>query len=193
MPTRKSPAEKKVLAYQKDHIVNAEYPHAFRRQWPVKKARANRAFRRQAHQLLNEVDSATLDQDDSGEVQLETVRRRVVRKWGSPAPLGAWVEERKRLRVVRTAHNFFKTPYASHQHRERFTAFLATLVEGRAGNSRELAVFLNDLLDAPESAERPPYPYGASPGQRQWLTAFLYDSPEWEPRLRAWIRQLLIA
>jgi len=38
MSTRKPPAEKKRLAYQKDHIVNAEYPHAFRRQWPVKKA-----------------------------------------------------------------------------------------------------------------------------------------------------------
>ncbi len=192
MSTRKPPAEKKALAYQKDHIVDAEYPHAFRRKWPVKKARANRAFRRRAHQLLNEVDSVTLDQDDSGEVRLETVRRREVRKWGSAIPLGARVEERKRLRVMRTAHNYFKTPYAGNLHRERFTAFLASLVEGRTENSRELALFLNDLLDAPESAARPSYPCGASPSQRQWLSAFLSESPEWESRLRAWIRQFKI-
>ena len=40
------PAEKKALAYERDHInIWEEDPHQFRRDWPRTKARSNRAYR----------------------------------------------------------------------------------------------------------------------------------------------------
>jgi hypothetical protein len=49
---RKSPPEKKQLEYTRDHFTFAEYPHAFRKQWPLKKALVNRKFRRKSDELL---------------------------------------------------------------------------------------------------------------------------------------------
>lgn len=49
---RKSPQLKKELSLKKDHFTFAEYPHAFRRNWKRKKARANREYRRKSEQLL---------------------------------------------------------------------------------------------------------------------------------------------
>lgn len=70
----KSPAEKKRLAYARDHVSPGEYPHAFRPKWPRKKAKAERAARHQARQVL----AATGDDAVAGSVQ-----RKKVRKWGA--------------------------------------------------------------------------------------------------------------
>jgi hypothetical protein len=48
----KSPVDKKRLVYDRDHVTPAEYPHAFRKQWPRKKAKAERAARRKVRQVL---------------------------------------------------------------------------------------------------------------------------------------------
>ena len=52
---QKSPQQKKDLEYSKGHFTFAEYPHAFRRNWKRKKARANRKYRRKADELLAQV------------------------------------------------------------------------------------------------------------------------------------------
>ncbi len=51
----KNPHEKKRLAYDRDHVSPAEYPHAFRKTWPRKKARAERRARRKVRQVLNAI------------------------------------------------------------------------------------------------------------------------------------------
>jgi hypothetical protein len=70
----KSSPEKKRLAYARDHVTPAEYPHAFRKNWPKTKAKAERAARHKARQVLE----ATWDDAVVG-----MIRRKRVRKWGS--------------------------------------------------------------------------------------------------------------
>src|SRR5437868_5185937 len=70
----KSPRLKKHLAYQKDHISLAEYPHGFRKLWPKKKAKAQRAERHKARRVIQTM------KDDS---EISNVHRKNVRKWGS--------------------------------------------------------------------------------------------------------------
>src|SRR6266542_2129249 len=50
---RKNPAEKKALAYRKDHRVAAEYPQLYRRAWPRKKALRNQTYRRQVDRSID--------------------------------------------------------------------------------------------------------------------------------------------
>ena len=71
----KTPREKKRLAYDRDHVSPAEYPHAFRKTWPRKKAQAERSTRRKVRQALRGVG-------DDGTI-CSTIRRKKVRKWGS--------------------------------------------------------------------------------------------------------------
>ena len=52
MKHRKSPRLKKQDAYEKDHRTDMENPHAFRKNWPKKKARANRRDRVTVRSLL---------------------------------------------------------------------------------------------------------------------------------------------
>ena len=49
---RKSARLKKKDEYEKDHRTRMENPHAFRKNWPKKKARANRRSRRKLDMLL---------------------------------------------------------------------------------------------------------------------------------------------
>lgn len=90
----RSPQEKKRLSLERDRPVMAEYPKAFRRNWPRKKAYAERARRHNAKQQLSTYAGAaaaagatnasatdvatTADDTDLGQVK----RERVV-KWGT--------------------------------------------------------------------------------------------------------------
>jgi len=69
----KTPHKKKRLAYDRDHVSPAEYPHAFRKNWPRKKATAERRARRKARQVL----AATGD-----DTEVATIRRKQIWKWG---------------------------------------------------------------------------------------------------------------
>ena len=198
MKHRHTPQEKKDLAYRKDHHVNAEYPHPFRRIWPRKKAHAHRAYRRQVHQLLAQVEAPTAPSDDrAGDVQAEAVRRKQVRKWsvgkgyGGASPLRDWVDRQWEQRVTTTAHNFFKRSYDEDLHGERFAAFLAILIEGKSSYSRRLAVIFNEALSDPLSHHDDVPENWRHPFRHQWMAAFFARHPEWEPRLRGWIANRL--
>ena len=65
----KSPPEKKRLAYDRDHATLVEYPHAFRKTWPRKKANAQRVARRKVRQVLSE----TGDDGPVAEIRRESV------------------------------------------------------------------------------------------------------------------------
>jgi hypothetical protein len=60
MSSTTSPQEKKRYALDRDHVKGAEYPHAFRKSWPRKRARINRAFRRNVRQMLQPTASGSV-------------------------------------------------------------------------------------------------------------------------------------
>lgn len=58
MSSVKGPQQKKINAYQRDHRTVMEYPHAFRKNWPKKKARI---IRRERRKLTDAVKSGDTD------------------------------------------------------------------------------------------------------------------------------------
>ena len=60
MKRRKSPRVKKQDEYEKDHRTHMENPHAFRKNWPKKKARVNRRDRVKVRSLLARADADEL-------------------------------------------------------------------------------------------------------------------------------------
>ncbi len=180
------PTEKKALAYEKDHRDLTEFPHTFRTVWPRKKARANRKYRRQVHQYVNDSEQAILE---GAELSTPPLRRGTVRKWGA-VPLSKWVADQKEMRLRRTAWNFFKRPYDREMDQQRFSRFLATITQGRTAASREIAKHFGEMLAPPDPSKPPYHPHIAEPLPREWLAAFLADTPEWDQRLRAWIASM---
>ncbi len=55
MSKTKTAPEKKRAAYDHDHRTYMEAPHAFRKNWPKKKARLNRGRRRTADQAIQAI------------------------------------------------------------------------------------------------------------------------------------------
>src|SRR5688572_352228 len=106
MKRRRTPAEKKALAYKKDRAIGAEYPHAFRRQWPRKKARVQRKERRQVSQSLAQV-TQSYQEEQGDDILLKPIQRDIVESWEDPIPLSVWVKDRQFRRIYRTAWNFF--------------------------------------------------------------------------------------
>lgn len=82
-PRQRTPYLKKQDEYDKDRHVHTEYPHAFRRAWPRKRAGVHRTQRHHIRALTRE-----LSQQDSEELSpalLKTARPHVSLKKG-----GAW-------------------------------------------------------------------------------------------------------
>jgi len=176
MTERKAPQEKKVLSYTHDHVVRVEHHAKSAQHATPDKEQANRKFRRQVHQVLD-VEQDTLAVDPLEDTSVDAIRRKPIQK-PAAIPLGAWVEDRLSRRVERTAGNYFKQPYASIEHREKFAAFLDTAVRGHTDNSRRLAEYFAGVLD-PASLD--------TARRREWMHAFFLDEPLWEERLRLWI------
>ncbi len=191
MSTRRarSPAEKKALDYRKNRTVHAEYPHAFRKQWPRKKARSHRKYRRQSHQSLFAVIPRRMIADEIDDVQQVPVQRDRVKKWTyrgmSTLSLRELVLYRLQRRAEVTLASFFKEPYTPDRHREKFSHFLASITSSHSLQVRIMAELLGRLLDAPMMVKMGRF----QRLQRRcaWLDRFLIDEPAWEPRLRAWI------
>lgn len=177
------PAEKKARAYRQDHRYPAEYPHAFRTAFPRKKARANRKYRRQVRQFLDDTHDAIRD---GAEASSPPVRREYVRKWAA-VPLDEWVRERQERRVRRVAWNYFKNPYDPATHREPFLAFLAQAMASDTQATLAIARYFHELVDLTDSP--PSDPDANVSRKRTWLAAFLADNPEWDERLRAWMQR----
>lgn len=123
-----------------------------------------------------------------------TLPRRRLSKWTgrwTPVPLGEWVQQHLATRRHRIAWNFFKEAYEPRRHRKRFARFLTSLTEGRSAASRVLADVFGRLLAGQVPMSQPGaftryHRTGSNPAH--WLRAFFADEPEWEHRLRNWIR-----
>ena len=96
MSTVKNPQEKKRLSYKKDHVVDGgENDKSFRKKWPRKKARINRAHRRKVAQVFTA--PTTVDADEADSVT-KTIKRPKACKWGV-LPLGEAVANHQESRV----------------------------------------------------------------------------------------------
>ncbi len=183
MTHRRTPQEKKQDEYTKDHFAYSGSVHAFRKTWPRKKARANRAYRRIVNQV---VDTLTFRQveDTSDYKEPEAVRRAQVHKRYRVEPMGDVIKQRLDWRISSTAHHFFMYKYTSSRDRDHFIGFLSASVEGRTENSRRLAMHFKDVLSHSPEVDLPNYWHRR---KQQWLKAFFQDEPEWEERLHTWI------
>lgn len=98
MSAVKTPQEKKRLSYKKDHVVNdGENDKSFRKKWPRKKARINRAHRRKVAQVLVVPGTVEAGADEAEAATQAVVRPKPV-KWGV-LPLGEAVVKHLERRV----------------------------------------------------------------------------------------------
>lgn len=180
-----NPQAKKALAYQRDHRIAAEYPHPFRRSWPRKEAQLNRRYRRRVQQLLDAARQYTLEQQ--ADLSVIPVRRYIARKQGV-VPLRKWVERGALGRATAALKRFFSQAYDPTQHRDHFTAFLTEAMAGQGLYAQSVAQYLNEILaDPPLFIDPSRQWHTRSHRERDWLAAFLDDSPDWDERLGTWI------
>ncbi len=176
MAERKAPHEKKALSYTRDHVIRTGKPTRPSQHAAPDKEQTNRTFRRKVHQTLD-VEQSELVLDPLEDTSVDAIRRERIEK--PPAtPLGEWIGDRLDMRVEHTASNYFKRPYSSAEHRDKFAAFLDSLVRGHSENSRKLAKYFSAVLD--------PNTHGTA-STREWLLAFFRDEPAREVALREWI------
>lgn len=192
MDRRPTPQEKKRLDYERQHFPHAEYPHAYRKSRPRKKAFDRRKTRRRAERLVRGVtgDAAeVLARADDESLTEAHVRRARRGSWFHKAPLRT-LRERVRdglaTRELVDGRTRFRRAYDPAK-RSAYEAFLTARMRGRTERTRALAAHFRALLDPPA-----PHDIGQWRGtpmfeKRQWLEGFLRDAPEWEGRLRRWI------
>lgn len=89
MKHRKSPQLKKRDEYEKTYRTRMENPHAFRKNWPMKKARANRRERVAIRSLV----ASTEPEDLTGELLRHAVYRHTIHK-SHVMPLKAYLKAR---------------------------------------------------------------------------------------------------
>jgi hypothetical protein len=172
----KTAPEKRQAALKRDHRTDMEAPHAFRRNWPRKKARVNRNRRRAAEAVLHGVLKGA---DTDGLVVPKRLRGEHLGKVGV-ASLGAVV-----ARKAGRARNDFLPRYIAPRgnpaaHAESFRSFLNALVQGRSRLASERAAYLMWLLDT-ELPNNHPVRY-----EQVWLRRFFSAEPRWETRVRRW-------
>jgi hypothetical protein len=184
----RNPTDKKQIAYKKDHVYYAEYPHTFRKTWPRKKAFSKRAERHKVREKLILLTIA--DDDNQGDFALKPVRRKYISKWvGSAVPLGESVKRRLRKRGEWLGWNLLKVPYSTDEHRDRFVVLLESVTRMEGESARGFAEMIAPVL-LPGSLHDH-YGRPRSYFREAWLRSFFADAPEWEPRLRAWVEKVL--
>ncbi len=190
---RKSPQEKKNLKYQKERRAGAL--HGYVKSYPKTKARINRASRHEANTILKGAGIESLESAaevaDEQAITRERLRHSVERAPGADFKayqytLREWVESRLEGRVRSAGRDrYFSHRYDSATHRERFCKYLQNILSGRSAKSAEVARFYGEAL-SPPGVEEASY----LTRWRAWLLAFFRDEPDYEPKVRAWIREM---
>jgi hypothetical protein len=156
-----------------------EAPHAFRKNWPMKKARVNRNRRRASDSALRGVLQGA---DPEALVVPRRLRGEHLHKSGV-APLGTVVAGKLKRASSDFLPNYIWPRRNPAGHAVEFRAFLAALVQGRSRLARERAKYLEWLLnsDLPNNH--------AVRYQQMWLRRFFSAEPRWEARVRRWCRR----
>ena len=180
MSRLKTPPEKRAAARQRDHRTEMEAPHAFRKNWPKKKARINRNRRRAASAAVR---SVVLGAEPDGLLVPRRLRGEHIRKMGVGSLESAVAAKQRRTRTG-FLPRYIRPRADPGRHATAFRGFLASLVEGRTGVSLDRARHFRWLLDA-KLPNNHQVLY-----QQIWLRRFFAGEPQWEARVRTWCRQL---
>jgi hypothetical protein len=172
----KAPPEKKRAEYDRDHRTAMEAPHAFRKNWPRKKARLTRVHRRTAEARVH----AVLRGHDADELLIPPRPRGWLRKMGvgSLRKVVAYREKRRRASFL---PRYVLIRYDATQHAGPFKRFLSELMSGRTQLAAQRAAHVKYLLDARLPSNSPHIAY------QRWLRSFFSTTPQWEARVRTWI------
>lgn len=176
----KTRPEKRRAALKHDHRTEMEAPHAFRKNWPRKKARINRNRRRAADAAVQAIVKGA---DVDGLIVPRRLRGEHLNKKGV-APLGTVVARKKRSSRTDFLPLYIASRGDPAEHAEMFRRFLAALVQGRSRLAADRAKYLLWLLDA-ELPNNHQVLY-----KQVWLRRFFASAPRWEARVRNWCRQL---
>lgn len=180
MKKLRDPYRDKQRSYKRDHITNAEYPHAFRIGRPRRKKAFARRSRRRDHQILSSMqnqEEINTETAFSDEYPISMSARGMFRN----IPLGEVVAEKRCQRIARMGWNYAKGRYGgfalirfSPEYRARFVRFIETIIEGKSPYSWEIARSYQVWLERPDD----------------WLMILLRLEPELEERMRSWIALL---
>jgi hypothetical protein len=190
---RKTPQEKKALKYKKERRTGTL--HGYVKSYPGTKARINRASRHEANSVLKGARIESLEgavelTDEQG-ITRERLQHSVERAPGAHFKaqrhtLREWVDSRLEGRVRSAGQDrYFAHPYSPAMHRERFCKYLQAMLAGRSAKSAEVARFYGEAL-RPPGVEEVAY----LTRWRAWLLAFFRDEPDYESKLRAWVREM---
>jgi hypothetical protein len=190
---RRTPQEKKASKYKKERRTGAL--HGYVKSYPKTKARINRASRHEANAVLKGAGIKSLESavelTDERAITRERLQHSVERAPGAyfkayQHTLREWVDSRLEGRVQSAGRDrYFARPYNSEMHRERFGSYLQTTLSGRSAKAAEIARFYAEVL-SPSGVEEERY----HARWRVWLRAFFRDEPEYEHKLKAWIREM---
>jgi len=174
MKKRVSPQEKKRLAYERDHYVSAgESRHAFRKNWPKKKAMANQIHRRRAVEALHALERL----EESGSIEDSTIEVTAEQLRKS--------DPRKKLHKsgVQSLREYVERNQSKREERAR-----QTLKERARIKTRYEALIraLERNIKSPKAQE-----LLREIKLKDWnLRLFLRWNPDWKPRLREKFREV---
>src|SRR5262249_51602227 len=144
MSRLKTSPEKRAAALKRDHRTEMEAPHAFRKNWPKKKARINRNRRRVA-------DAAVQAVLKGGEPDDLLVPRRLrgehLHKMGV-APLREVIAAKDGRKRTDFLPRYIVPRGDPTKYAEMFRGYLAALVQGRSRVSADRAKYFLWLLDS---------------------------------------------
>jgi hypothetical protein len=179
MKQRRSPQEKKALAYDRDHVSRGWSSGAtFRKHWRKKEQSAERAYRRASHVAAHAL-AAT--EDPEGLDTEGRVRRRRLKKSAPPSlrEVVAHKLERRRGSVgVKRRRKPERARWTVRSWERYLSDLLRNKRVGRVQRLRDLPAFV--VAEAQGRVQDP-----------EGLATFLRRNPVWLVRLRAWRRSLL--
>jgi hypothetical protein len=142
----KSPPEKKQDSYKRDRYVVLDAPHAFRKNWPKKKARAEQAYRQTTKRILGTVAKAP-EIAEIAENALKSLKRKDLVKSGRMR-LREWLDSHEYNRISRAIRHRFGSPgyVLTLAGRSKAAAFLRALMLG--AGARESLLFAQAFREA---------------------------------------------
>jgi hypothetical protein len=191
-----TPQEKKKLDYEKGRRAGSH--HGFTQKYSEIKPRINRLLRKKSKFFLKEVQSrpeieivqivdekaVTAGHLDDSILKIFQFSRSSDSRPAS-IPLKEWVENQAAKRMRRIGRRYFSKPYDANAHRLPFSRFLQTLTTENSEFSGRIAEFFDEILHpSTDPLGRISYRYER---QREWLSAFFQDEPNWRAGLNNWI------
>ena len=178
---RLTPQEKKKNRYDKDYVLNVEYPHSFRNSWKDGMREENRHYRRKVKQKFHDLENC---EDEINFVSLRKKKQMYWEIWTVRERVKTQLDQRRK----RQAWGYFRQPYNSEIHRQYFVIFLESITESDSVHACRVAAEMEYCLYPPSPKDGN---YWYNSWRYKWLQYFFKDEPGWELRLQEWVNSIL--